>query len=171
MRPPLGPAPLPAGLVPFVPALSVVAATCVVALPVPLAAGALPNLPLAALIAWAGLQPRLVPPLAAFPLGLLADAVAGLPLGVQALTFLLVRLVAGATAERAATRTLTEEWLIAGLLLWGATVLEAGGLALAGRAPALGPLLVQWGLSALSYPAVFAAAGALGRRMASSLRT
>jgi rod shape-determining protein MreD len=136
------------------------------ALPFPVATAALPSLPLAALIAWSGVQPRLLPPWVAFGLGLLFDAVAGHPFGIAAAVFSIVRIAAGLVDLRAAGRTIGEEWLVAAGLVFLAGIAQAAMLLLAGRAPALLPALWQSGLTALLYPAVFAAVARLNARWA-----
>ncbi|WP_448585184.1 rod shape-determining protein MreD [Thermaurantiacus sp.] len=146
------------------PALSIALAILPMALPLPLAAGALPALPLLALIAWAGVQPRLVPAWLGAGLGLLLDLVAGHPLGLMAAVFMIVRLAAAVVDARIAGRTFGEEWLVAAGLLLLASLVQAALLLLAGREPALGPALTQAALSALLYPAVFALVARLNAR-------
>jgi rod shape-determining protein MreD len=135
------------------------------ALPLPVALGALPALPLLLLIAWSGVQPRLLPPWAAFLLGILFDMVAGQPLGVFGTVFLLVRVMAGLALTRAASRSMLEEWLVAaGLVLLGGG-LQLACLLVAGRAIAPAATLVQAAISTLFYPAILAIVARLNQRL------
>lgn len=148
------------------PAFTILVGTLLLALPLPVERGGLPLFPLLLLIAWAGVQPRLVPAPAAFLLGLFADAVAGLPLGVMAASFVAVRVMAGRVSARAAGRSLAEEWLAAAAFLMAAALVQMAALALADRGVAAGPLLVQAALSILGYPAAFALVARLNGRLA-----
>lgn len=163
---PAGPAPW---LASTFPALSILAGALLLALPWPVELGGLPLFPLLLLIAWSGVQPRLVPAPAAFLLGLATDAIAGLPLGVMAATFVAVRVLAGRAGARAATRRMAEEWLAAAALLMAAAAFQMAALALAARASAPVPLLAQTAVSILVYPAVFALVAAIHRRLGGTM--
>ncbi len=158
--------PVPAATRASVPGASLAAGALLSALPLPLAAGALPNLPLILLIAWSGVVPRLLPSWSLFVIGLLHDAVGGLPLGVSALVLPAIRIAIRFGEERMANPGLASGWLAAAALVMLATGLELAALALAGRAPAPQPLLVQAALTILLYPAALALVAALARRMA-----
>ncbi|WP_448578112.1 hypothetical protein, partial [Thermaurantiacus sp.] len=157
---------LPRQLAALLPALTILAAALLLALPLPLAMGGLPLLPLMLLVAWSGVQPRLLPGWAAFLLGLLADALAGLPLGVLGASFVGVRVLAGLAGVRAGGRGLVEEWLAGAALLMAAAAFQMAALALAGSAVAARGILVQALLSILLYPAGFWIVARVNRRLA-----
>jgi rod shape-determining protein MreD len=60
-------------------------------LQLPLLHALIPSLPLIALFYWSLYRPELMPTVAVFVLGLLEDAMSGAPLGVHALTFMIVK--------------------------------------------------------------------------------
>lgn len=161
----LAPGPVSPLAIATAPAVSMALAVLLLALPVPLAGGALPDLPLLLLIAWGGLQPRLLPSWAAFLLGLLADAIMGLPLGVMATTYAGVRIAIGFLEERAPQRTLWSEWLSAAAFVMLALFLEAAALLIADRAVALAPMLVRAAISIAVYPVALALVVRLMRRI------
>lgn len=162
----LSPRPVPTSALASVPAATLVAGTLVAALPLPLATGALPNLALILLIAWTSLTPRLLPPWSLFLVGLLHDAVAGLPLGVMALVLPAIRIAIRFGEDRMPLRSLGSGWLAAAALVMLAAALELAALAIAGRATAPGPLLVQAGLTILCYPLALALVAAITGRLA-----
>lgn len=164
----LSPRPVPAPALASVPAATLAAGALLAALPVPLAAGALPNLPLILLVAWTSLLPRLLPPWSLFLVGLLQDAVTGLPLGVMALVLPAVRIAIQFGEDRMTLRGLGSGWLAAAALVMLGALLELVALAIAGRAPAPGALLVQAALTILLYPAALALVAGLTRRMAAA---
>lgn len=148
-----------------VPAATLVGGALLSALPLPLGAGALPNLPLLLLIAWAAVVPRLLPPWVLVPVGLVQDAVAGLPLGVMALVLPVVRLAIAAGEDRMTMRGFPEGWAAAAALVMLGAAVEALALLLAGRALAPVSLLLQAALTILLYPAVLGFVAGLIRRL------
>ena len=64
-----------------------------VALPIPHAGAIKPQLVLMFIYYWAIYRPTLVPPWLCFATGILMDAISGMPLGVNALVFLVVHMV------------------------------------------------------------------------------
>jgi rod shape-determining protein MreD len=154
------------GAVAATPALTVALAILVMALPLPLGAASLPDLPLLLVLGWAVVQPRLLPGWSAFFLGLLQDAVSGLPLGVMAVALPVARLLPDLLGLRSNTRSLSAEWLAAAGVIVAAMLVEAGALWLAGQAVRLLPLLLQAGLTILCFPAALAGVARIGRRLA-----
>ncbi|WP_448582379.1 rod shape-determining protein MreD [Thermaurantiacus sp.] len=149
-----------------VPLASLLGGALVAALPLPLATGALPNLPLILLIAWASLAPRLLPPWSLFLVGLVQDAIAGLPLGVMALVLPVIRIAIRFGEDRMMLRDLRSGWLAAAALVMLAAALELVALAIASRAAAPAALLLQAGLTILCYPPALAFVAALAERLA-----
>lgn len=157
---------LPSPVAALLPVLTIAGGALVLALPLPMAMGGLPMLPLILLVAWSGVQPRLIPGWAAFLLGLLLDALTGLPLGVMGASFVGVRVMGGLAGSRAGGRGLLEEWLAGAALLMAAAAFQMAALALAGNVVAAPGLLVQAALSILLYPAGFAIVARVNRKLA-----
>jgi rod shape-determining protein MreD len=157
---------LPSPIAALLPAFTILAGALVLALPIPMVMGGLPMLPLLLLVAWSGVQPRLIPGWAAFLLGLLADALTGLPLGVLGASFVGVRVLGSLAGARAGGRGLIEEWLAGAALLMAAAAFQMAALALAGSAVAPQGILVQALLSILLYPAGFWIVARVNRRLA-----
>ncbi len=116
----------------------------------------MPDLALLGVLVWTSFQPGLMPAWLAFLLGVAADLLFGLPLGVEAVllpaTVVFVRLVELRFAEHRYGR----DWLLASLVIVAAAVLEWQLLALAGVHGPLTPLLVQATTTTLAYPAIVA---------------
>jgi rod shape-determining protein MreD len=159
--------PLPTHAVVVAPALTVALAACTMALPLPLGPASLPDLPLLLVLAWAVVQPRLLPGWSVFFLGLLQDAISGLPLGVMAVTLPVARLLPDFLGLRSNTRSLWAEWAAAAGVIVAAMLVEAGALWLAGRTVRALPLALQASLSILSFPLALAAVADLSRRLLS----
>ena len=160
-------APLPRHLVP---AASILAATVLMMLPLPLAWGVMPDFALLLLIIWSRIQPRLLPPWAAFLLGLFADAMAGLPFGVFATMFPVVVVLTRIGEARFEGHDLSIDWGSAALLVLGGYLLAFELLGFAGQAPALLPMLIQAGLSILAYPIATVIAARLQQWLAGAER-
>lgn len=114
----------------------------------------LPALPLYPMFFWGVFAARPPSYLMVFLLGLVMDAVMGLPLGMSSLLYLLFML-----ALQTQRRFLTKEGF---LMLWAYYALFSLALALAtwatlsifhGRLEAVGYALLQWGLGVCGYPA------------------
>jgi rod shape-determining protein MreD len=147
------------------PALSVVAAIFLVALPLPLAWGVLPHLPLLLVIIWASLQPRLLPASSAFLLGLCFDLVAGLPLGLSALLFAGAAVAVRLAEDGVEGHSLGVDWTFAAVLVLVGQLLTTQLLALVELEAPIGPLLVQALTTILAYPPVALVAAAIQRRL------
>jgi rod shape-determining protein MreD len=151
------------GLRRAVPLLTLMAAGAVDLLPLPSASpqSLAPLTTVAVVFFWAIHRPDLMSPAVVVVAGLALDAMAGLPMGLTALTLLLTRALAAAPDPALHDRP--------GLLVWGSFLLVASAaLALRwlvasawwGHAFALRPVLFELGLTVAVYPLV---AGLLGR--------
>jgi rod shape-determining protein MreD len=147
-----------------VPLLLTAVATLLMTVPLVSASPLLPHLPLLFVLVWTVFQPSLMPAWGALVIGILADAVLGLPIGVNAA--LLPLLVIGMTAleARFGARPFELEWLfgtgvilVYQLLTWSLVrfVLGDGGF---------WPLFVQGAITAAAYPLVVAYVARVQRR-------
>lgn len=152
----------------FVPAASILVSILLMMLPLPLAWGVMPNFALLLLIIWSRIQPRLLPPWSAFLLGLFADTMIGLPLGIFATLFPLTAVLARAAEARFEGKDLVIDWGVTSLLLLVAHLFAFQLLNFAGRAPALWPMLAQAVISSLAYPVATMVAARLQRWMVGS---
>lgn len=152
-------------IVPALPVLSVLLAIVAMALPLPLAWGVLPQLPLLLVLVWASLAPHLLPVYAALLLGIVADLVTGVPLGINA--FLLpLGLVAVRIAEsRTEVRSLFLDWVFTALVVLVASLVGWQMLAFAGHPAPIGPVLAQAALTIIAWPLVVRVALHFRRRM------
>ncbi|MCG2841827.1 rod shape-determining protein MreD, partial [Sandaracinobacter sp. RS1-74] len=154
-----------AGLRRFAPAATILLASLLMTLPIPLAWAAMPNIAFLLLIIWASLQPRLVPVWAAFLLGLFADFLFGLPMGVWAVLFPATAVIVRLAEARVEGHSLGIDWAFAALLLVLGHLVASQLMDFAGRAPAVLPMLVQAGLSIIAYPMVASIAARVQRRL------
>jgi len=110
-------------LVPFAATLFLLLLTAVPT-HVPGFAGIPPMLPLMGVYYWAIYRPDLLPAWAAFVIGLLADGLAGTPVGVNALVMLLVQGTAASQRRFFLGKSFTVTWWAFGLLTGGAIGLQ-----------------------------------------------
>lgn len=137
--------------------------------PLPLVVPAMPALGLMAVLAWALLQPELMPPWVAFLIGGIADLLFGQPLGVNATSFALAAGAMRLAAPMMGRNGLMFDWLAVSVLLLLVMLLTGPLMALAGRAAALMPLLLmQWLTSVLAWPLLARACAAMQRRLAAT---
>jgi len=153
------------GLRRSIPALTVVLAILVMALPTPLAWSVMPHLALLLVLIWASIQPRFMPVWLAFLLGLLFDMLVGLPIGHAALIF-----SAGVAAVRLAEawvdgHSLMLDWIFVGTLILLAQLLSIQILELTGHMAALVPMLTQAALTILAFPIMVILAARIQRRL------
>ncbi len=151
-------------IAPAIPALSVLLAILLLMAPMPLAWGVIPQIPLLLCLVWASLAPRLLPAYAALLLGIIADLVTGVPLGINA--FLLpAAVVAVRMAEsRTEARHLATDWAFAASIVAVANLLGWQMLAFTGQPAPLGPIMAQAALTILAWPLVVRLAVRLRRR-------
>lgn len=153
------------GLRRFVPAGTIILSLLLMTLPLPLAWGVMPQLALLFLIIWASIQPRLIPAWAAFLLGLLADFLFGLPMGIWAVLFPAVVIVVRLVEAHVEGHSLAVDWGFAALMLVVAQLVAWQLLDFLGRSPAFWPMLAQAGLSILAYPLAASIAARIQRRL------
>lgn len=149
----------------FVPAGTILLSTLLMMLPVPLAWAVMPHLALLFLIIWSSIQPRLIPAWAAFLMGLFADFLFGIPMGVWAVLFPAAVIAVRLAEARVEGHNLAVDWAFAAFLLVVAQLLAWQLLGFVGRAPALWPMLAQAGVSILAYPMVTSIVARIQRRL------
>ncbi len=149
----------------FVPAGTIILSLLLMTLPLPLAWGLMPQFALLFVIIWASIQPRLIPAWAAFLLGLLADFLFGLPMGVWAVLFPAAVIAVRLAETRVEGHNLVVDWAFAAILLIVAQLLAWQIMGFVGRAPALLPMLAQAAISILAYPVVASIAARIQRRL------
>lgn len=96
----------------------------VLPIPVPGYSSIVPMLPLAAVFFWAVHDPRLLPPVAVFAIGLLNDALSGAPMGATAVVLLVVY---GTTLYQRRffhNRSFAQVWVGFALVAFGAAVVS-----------------------------------------------
>jgi rod shape-determining protein MreD len=134
-------------------------------LPLPLAWGVMPHLLLLLTIIWASLQPRLMPSWAGFLIGLVFDALAGLPLGLTALLLGAAVVAVRLGEARVEGHSLAVDWLFTALLVTLAHLLSWQLLGFIGQPAPLPPLLLQALTTILAYPLVARFAARVQRRL------
>ncbi len=140
------------------PALLVLAAAGLLAAPMVTPAPLVPLLPLLGVIVWSLYQPRLLPPLAAFAIGVVTDLAMALPLGINATLMPALVLLLRWGGPRLGERGFLIDWMCAGpvIALYQAAAWALGGAIGESRDPALliGQTLITWAV----FPAVARAA-------------
>lgn len=148
-----------------VPALTVFASTLLMALPAPLAWGVIPQVPLLFVLIWASLAPRLMPAPLALVLGVLADLVTGLPLGINAFLFPAAVVAVRIAESRTEVRSLFLDWFFAAVVVLCANIVAWQMLAFTGRPGPLLPMLAQAVLTILAWPLVVRIAARIQRKI------
>lgn len=146
-----------------VPALVTLAATLLMSFPLFTPSPVLPHLAMLSVLIWALFQPQLMPPWLALPLGLVADAALGLPLGVNALALPLLALVVGEGERRAGQQPFFAEWAVGALTIVAYQLLTALLLTVTLGARDVGPLMLQAAATILAYPPAVGLAAKLQR--------
>ncbi len=151
--------------IPALVTLLLIAATTVpLFVPVPI----VPNVALLAVLVWATFQPGLMPAWLAFLIGVVADIVSGLPLGVEATLLPGVVLFVRLAEVRFTAHRYGFDWAFAAAMILAATLVEWQLLALGGVSGPLLPLLIQAATTILAYPAIVALFARIQRRLALS---
>lgn len=137
--------------------------------PLPLPLPMMPHLGLMAVLAWAMLQPGLMPPWVAFAVGALADLLFGQPLGINATLF-----AVAAGAMRLLQRRIGQhghgfDWAVAAAVLLAMMAFSGPLMALAGRPVPITPLLWQWPASLMAWPLVVRLCAGIQRRLVASV--
>ncbi len=136
------------------PALSTLLLTVLMTLPVFASFPLLPHLALLGVFIWATFQPGLMPPWVAFTLGLAADLLLGLPLGLNATLLPLVTIFVRTFEARYGHHSYGFDWLVASIVVIVFELLQWQLLAFAGTHGPFAPLLIQAATTVLAYPAV-----------------
>jgi len=136
----------------LVPALTCVAGLFLMTLPVITLSPALPHLGLLAVLIWALFHPSLMPPYAALPVGVVADAMLGLPIGVNGTLMPLLTIAVGSIERRFGPRPYALDWLVAAGLILAYQYLTWQLLRFAVGEVPFGPLLAQTATTTLAYP-------------------
>lgn len=149
----------------FVPATTVLLLLVLTTAPIILPWPALPALGLTAVFVWSTFQPGLMPPMLAFALGLVADALGGAPFGVSATLFALTALFVRLFERRFGHHRFGFDWAVLTLLTLVHAGLTQQLLTIAGATPPLGPLLINAAATALAYPFVVLLCARIQRRL------
>lgn len=135
-----------------VPGLISVAMVVLMLAPLPLPLPAMPNLALMAVLAWAMLQPGLMPLWLAFGVGLVADLLFGQPMGVNATLFAVATASLRLFDAMLLERSHVLDWLAVALLLLACSLATGPLMALAGQPVPVLPLLWQVLTSMIIWP-------------------
>lgn len=139
-------------LVPFAVTLGLLLLTAVPS-HLPFLTGISPMLPLVGVYYWAIYRPDLLPAWAAFVIGLLADVIAGTPLGVDALVLLVVQGLSARQRRFFLGKSFTVSWWAFALLAAGAAGATWALVALlVGRPMDASPLIFEYLLTLGLFP-------------------
>lgn len=152
-----------------VPALSSIALLLLMLAPLPLVVPIMPHLGLMGVLAWAMLQPGLMPPWVAFGVGAVADLLFGQPIGVNATLFAVAAGIMRLLERRVGQHGHGFDWAVATTVILGVIVCTGPLMALAGRPVPIAPMLWQWPASLMAWPLVVRFAAGIQRRMVSSM--
>ncbi len=145
-----GPAPAAA----HIPAITVVAASALSALPIVSSSGWWPNFGLLMLIAWRLLRADAWPAWWAAPLGFVNDLLTGSPIGMSVALWTAIMLVMDLVDRRTQWRDYWIEWALAAILLLVAETFEWWLAALAGAPFAYRSILPPTLVAILAFPIV-----------------
>lgn len=151
-----------------VPALISAALVLAMLAPLPLPVPAMPQLGLMGVLAWAVLQPALMPPWVAFFVGGLADVLFGTPLGLNATLFAVATGAMRLIDQGVGERSHGFDWAVAAVLLAAVLLLTGPLMAVAGRPVPMAPLLWQLPSSLLMWPLVVRFSADIQRRLVAS---
>jgi rod shape-determining protein MreD len=147
-----------------VPALTVLALLWLMTAPLLLPVPVFPQLGLLGIFVWATFQPGLMPPWAAFLLGIAADLLFAQPIGVNATLFAATAAFVRGFEARYGHHGHVFDWGLASGVLVVFGLLTAQLMALAGRPVPLPPLFWQLVTSIIAYPIVVWLCAAIQRR-------
>ncbi|MFC3714057.1 rod shape-determining protein MreD [Sphingoaurantiacus capsulatus] len=148
----------------LVPLLTCVVALFVMTMPLITSAPLMPHLALLTVLIWGLFQPALMPAHLALLLGVLTDAVLGLPLGVNALLMPITTIAVGALERRYGHRPYALDWALVALLVFAYEVLTWQLIGFTGGELPFTPLLWQAVTTVLAYPFVVAIIAGIQRR-------
>lgn len=148
----------------LVPSLSVLALLLVMTLPLLVPVPVFPHLGVLAIFVWATFQPGMMPPWAAFLLGLAADLLFAQPLGINATLFASTAAFVRVFESRYGHHGHGFDWGMASLVIIVFAVLTTQLMALAGRPVPLLPMGWQIITSIIAYPMVVWLCATIQRR-------
>ena len=148
----------------LVPSFTCVLALFVMSAPIITSMPSMPHLALLTILVWGLFQPVLMPPHVALILGVLTDAVLGLPLGINAVLMPMMAVAVGALERRYGHRPYAVDWTLAGILVLAYQFLGWQLLRFVDGDPSFGPLLWQAVTTVLAYPLVVAIIARIQRR-------
>lgn len=147
-----------------VPALTTLVLIFVMTAPLIVAVPVLPQLGLLSVFVWATFQRGLMPPWLAFLIGLVADLLFAMPLGINATLFALASAFVRTFESRYGHHAHGFDWGVAAATILVFQLLTWQLMALAGRPVPLQPMLWQVATSIAAYPVVVALCAAVQRR-------
>lgn len=148
----------------LVPLLTCLVALFLMTMPVITSGPSMPHLALLTVLVWGLFQPALMPPHVALLLGVLTDAVLGLPLGINATLLPVLALAIGALERRYGQRPYALDWMLAGVLVLAYQILTWMLLGFVDGDLPFAPLLGQAATTTLAYPLAVAVIGRIQRR-------
>lgn len=136
----------------LMPTGSCLAALFIMTMPIVTPSPSLPHLAMLAVLVWSLFQPALMPPYVAFFIGIVTDAVLGLPIGINTTLLPLLVIVVGVLERRFGHRPYALDWVVSAALVLAYQYLSWQLLRfVAGDLPAA-PLMVQAATTVLTYP-------------------
>ena len=138
----------------LVPSLTVVGLLLAMTLPLLVPVPVFPQLGMLGIFVWATFQPRLMPPWAAFLLGVVADLLFAQPIGVNATLFAGTAAFVRVFEAQYGHHGHEFDWVVASLVIIAFAVLTVQLMRLAGQPVPLLPMAWQVGTSIIAYPAV-----------------
>ncbi len=148
----------------LVPSLTVIGLMLAMTLPLLVPVPVFPQLAMLGIFVWATFQPGMMPPWAAFLLGVIADLMFAQPIGVNATLFAATAAFVRLFEARYGHHRHAFDWGVASLVITVFAVLTVQLMALAGQPVPLLPMLWQVGTSIIAYPAVVYLCAVVQRR-------
>lgn len=146
------------------PAACVFALILLMTVPLFTATPALPQLALLGIFVWAMFQPGLMPPWLAFGLGIVADLLFGLPLGINATLLPATALFVRMFEAKFGHHVYRFDWVVLALVALVYQLLSWQFLEFAGQPQPFWPNIVQWLTTVATYPAIVALCARMQRR-------
>ena len=138
----------------LVPASTVISLLLVMTMPLLVPVPVFPQLGLLGIFVWATFQPGMMPPWAAFVLGMIADVLFGQPIGVNATLFAATAAFVRLFEARYGHHGHYFDWGVASLVIIVFAALTVQLMGLAGHPVPLLPMAWQVATSIIAYPAV-----------------
>lgn len=152
-----------------VPAMTSMVMLLLMLAPLPLVVPIMPHLGLLAVLAWAMLQPGLMPPWVAFGVGAVADLLFGQPLGVNATLFAVAAGVMRLLERRIGRHGHGFDWAVATVVMLAVMACTGPLMALAGRPVPMLPMLWQAPATLTAWPLVVRLAAGIQLRLVASM--